>query len=138
MIHQKVLLDTGPLVAFLNKRDQYHSWTVSELASMAPPLLTCEAVLSESCFLLQRLTNGSAGLMILLERELIKIPFCLEPEISSIKKVMESYKNVPMSLADSCLVRMSEQLSDTVIFTLDSDFGIYRKHKRQVIPTIMP
>lgn len=55
MIHQKVLLDTGPLVAFLNKRDQYHSWTVSELASMAPTLLTCEAVLSESCFLLQRL-----------------------------------------------------------------------------------
>lgn len=76
--------------------------------------------------------------MKLLERDLVKIPFRLERELSALKKLLASYKDVPMSLADGCLVRMSEQITDSVVFTLDRDFKVYRKHKRQVIPTIMP
>ena len=135
---QKVLLDTGPLVAYLNKKDQYHGWAVDQFARMQPPLLTCEAVLSESCFLLRQFEDGSVNVFKLLERGLVSIHFRLEDELSTVRTLLNKYKDVPMSLADGCLVRMAEQISDSVVFTLDGDFKIYRKNKRKVIPTIMP
>jgi hypothetical protein len=46
-MRRRVLLDTGPLVAFLNRRDEFHGWVTGELATIEPPFLTCEAVLSE-------------------------------------------------------------------------------------------
>ena len=135
---RKVLLDTGPLVAFLNKKDQHHEWALAQVATMSPPLLTCEAVLSESCFLLRHYEKGATNVLNLLDRELLTIPFRLEDELSSIRMLVGKYKNVPMSLADACLVRMAEQIADSVVLTLDRDFKTYRKLKRQVIPTIMP
>ena len=74
----------------------------------------------------------------LLERGLIQIPFNLETEINLILKLIEKYKNIPMSLADACLVRMCEQISESTICTLDSDFKIYRKAKRKIISLIIP
>lgn len=135
---KRIIIDTGPLVAFLNKSDYYHQWAITQFSLLNPPLLTCESVISEVSFLLRNTENGSQNIFQLLERELIKIPFQLEPEISAISSLLEKYNNIPMSLADACLVRMSEQISDSVICTLDSDFKIYRKDKRKVIPVIMP
>lgn len=135
---KKIILDTGPLVAFLNKSDYYHQWAITQFSLLNPPFLTCESVISEVSFLLRNTENGIQNIFQLLERELIKIPFQLEPEISAISRLMKKYNNIPMSLADACLVRMSEQISDSVICTLDGDFKIYRKDKRKVIPVIMP
>ncbi len=135
---RKVLLDTGPLVAFLNKQDLYHEWSIAQLATMSPPLLTCEAGLSESCFLLRHYEHGASNVLNLLKRELLTIPLRLEDEWSTIEALLDKYRNIPMSLADGCLVRMAEQIADSVVFTLDSDFRIYRKDRRKVIPTIMP
>jgi predicted nucleic acid-binding protein len=53
-------------------------------------------------------------------------------------RLMEKYADVPMSLADACLVRMSEAASDAVILTTDRDFRIYRRHGRQVVPCLTP
>lgn len=138
MSRSKVLLDTGPLVAYLNAKDQYHEWSVTQFASMTPPLFTCEAVLSESCFLLQHYENGVRNVLKLLERQLLIVDFQLIDELEAIKVLLEKYHNIPMSLADACLVRMTEITSDSIVFTLDSDFRVYRKNKRMVIPTIMP
>jgi predicted nucleic acid-binding protein len=135
---QKVIVDAGPLVSFINKNDRYHEWAITQFATMSPPLLTCEAVLSESCFLLRNFENGAINVLELLERGLLAIPFRLEDELSAIKILLNKYKNIPMSLADGCLVRMAEQISDSIVFTLDSDFKVYRKNRRKVIPTIMP
>jgi predicted nucleic acid-binding protein len=135
---RKVILDTGPLVAFLNKNDRYHEWAIAQFGALIPPLLTCEAVLSESCFLLRHYETGASNVLNLLERGLLAIPFRLEDELSAIKVLLDKYRDIPMSLADGCLVRMAEQIADSVIFTLDSDFKIYRKDRRKVIPTIMP
>lgn len=135
---QKVIVDSGPIVAFLNKKDRYHEWTKAQFATMIPPLLTCETVLSESCFLLRNYENGAANVLTLLDRKLLTIPFRLEDELISVKVLLNKYNNIPMSLADGCLVRMAEQISDSVVFTLDRDFKIYRKSGRKVIPTIMP
>jgi predicted nucleic acid-binding protein len=132
----QVILDTGPLVAFINARDRYHAWSKQQLATTAPPLLTCEAVLSEACFLLKE-THGGQGIVLeLLGRGVLSLPFRLDDSIKEIKWLLKKYSDVPMSLADACLVRMSEIYSDSSILTLDSDFRIYRKNKRNIIPIL--
>lgn len=138
MTTRNVLLDTGPLVAFLNKKDYYHEWATAQFAIIKPPLLTCEAVISESCFLLRQYEDGAVNILKLLERQLLTIPFCLQDELNEIKTLLKKYKDIPMSLADACLVRMAEQLASSSVLTLDRDFVIYRKNKRKVIPTLMP
>ena len=138
MKHKRVIVDTGPLVAFLNKNDKHHDWARTQFSLISPPLISCESVISEACFLLRNFTNGAQNILELIERELIILPFDLQAESNSIKQLMNKYKDVPMSLADACLVRLSEQISESVIFTIDSDFKIYRKNKRNIIPLITP
>ena len=133
-----VLLDTGPLVAFLDRRDKYHAWAQSQWNQIAPPMLTCEAVLSEACFLLSDTPLGSGAVMQLLQRGVFSLPLCLEDQAQAVGRLVEKYRSVPMSLADACLVRMSELFPSSPVFTVDTNFGLYRKHGRQVIPTLRP
>ena len=135
---RRVLLDTGPLVALLDRRDKDHDWASAQWAQIEPPLLTCEAVLSEACFLRRKLFPGSKALMELLNRRIVQIGFRLEDHIGPITKLMARYETAPMSLADACLVRMAELYPDAVVLTLDRDFRIYRKHGRGVLPVISP
>jgi predicted nucleic acid-binding protein len=74
----------------------------------------------------------------MLEIGAINVTLHLEDELTPIKTLMTRYANISMSLADACLVRMSELHAVGIVLTLDSDFMIYRKHGRQVIPIIMP
>ncbi len=134
---QGILVDTGPLVAFINGRDRFHAWTVAQWNQIAPPMLTCEAVVSEACFLL-RADSHSDQVMQLMQRKILIIAFHLEDHIDPVKRLLLKYRSVPMSLADACLVRMSELHSNSFVFTLDSDFNLYRKNERRVIPTILP
>lgn len=133
-----VLLDTGPLVAFLNRRDEYHEWALAQWGQIAPPMATCEAVLSEACFLLGRMPSGSEPIMDLLQRKIVVPSFRLEDQIQPVQKLLKKYHSVPMSLADACLVRMSELYPENRVLTLDSDFSLYRRNGRQMIPAIMP
>lgn len=134
----QVVIDTGPLVASLHRDDQYYDWARQQAASLPRPFLTCEAVLTEAYFLLRALPVAQQGLSGLLRDGLLQTPFHLADEINAVTGLMERYANVPMSLADACLVRMSELYSDSVVLTTDSDFNIYRRHRRQAIPTLMP
>ncbi len=136
-MRRPVIVDTGPLVAFLNRRDTYHRWAAAQWAQLQPPLLTCEAVLSEACFLLKGPAGGEA-VMELLRRRVLAIAFRLDEEGEPVAVLLRRFSSLPMSLADACLVRMSERHARAVVLTLDSDFKIYRRHGRQVIPTIMP
>lgn len=133
-----VIVDTGPLVAFLRRDDAHHAWVTAQLASLDPPLITCEAVLSEAAFLLRRASHGADALLALVRRKLVRVPFQLEPELPAIERLMTRYADVPMSLADACLVRMSETHAGSAVFTLDGDFRTYRRHGRNVIPLIAP
>lgn len=101
-------------------------------------MATCEAVLSEACFLLSRMHGGSEPIMDLLQRKIIVSSFRLEDQIQPIQKLLKKYRSVPMSLADACLVRMSELYPENRVLTLDSDFGLYRRNGRQMIPAITP
>ena len=135
---QGVLIDTGPLVAFLNSRDRFHDWTAAQWNQIAAPMLTCEAVVSEACFLLSGIKSGSDRVMQLIQREILMISFHLDEHVGPVKKLLLKYQSVPMSLADACLVRMSELHANSCVLTIDSDFSLYRKNGRQVIPSIMP
>ena len=134
----RVVVDTGPVVALLNRRDRHHAWVRQVLDTVKPPIFTCEAVISEACFLLGRLAGGQDALLELLANDVVRIDFRLHGELESVRGLMRKFATVPMSLADACLVRMSELDVQTTIVTLDSDFRVYRRNRRQVIPTIMP
>ena len=122
----------------MSKSDKFHQWAKVELSKINPPLLTCEAVVVESCFLLKS-TYGVVDLIFsLLRTKQITIPFSLTNEMAEVEVLMKRYENVPMSLADACLVRMSELISGSLILTLDSDFRIYRKNRNEAIDLIIP
>jgi uncharacterized protein len=133
-----VLLDAGPLVSFLARGLKHHLWTVEQWKRLQPPLLTCEPVLTEASFLLAREGRGADAIFELLERKAIRIALSVQEEQEDLRALMIRYRNRPMSLADACLVRLSEIHKSGEIFTLDSDFRIYRRHGNKVIPVLMP
>lgn len=133
---RNVLVDAGFLVALLSRRDTHHQWAVTQAINYALPWRTCEAVLSEAFHLLG--ARGAPALGTMLRRRALMAPFDLDNDVESVLKLLQKYGNVPMSLADACLVRMSETLADPIILTTDSDFRIYRRHSRQVVPCSMP
>jgi predicted nucleic acid-binding protein len=134
----RIVLDTGPLVALLNRSDRHHAWVREVLDTVEPPVVTCEAVISEACFLLARVRDGQDAVFALLSKDVVKVDFRLSSEVEALRALMKKFANVPMSLADACLVRMSELEPRSRILTLDGDFRIYRRNRRQAIPTIMP
>ncbi|MEI6871492.1 MAG: PIN domain-containing protein [Verrucomicrobiota bacterium] len=134
----EVLIDTGPLVAYLDASDTAHAWAKEQFMRLTRPLLTCEAVMAESLFLLRRGGIPPNGLLGLIRRGLVVPSFSLATEIEAIQLLIKSYQNIPMSLADACLVRMSEIHERSIVMTLDSDFTVYRKSRRKVIPLLRP
>jgi predicted nucleic acid-binding protein len=137
MLYQ-VIVDTGVLISLIDRRDCHHIWVVDQLAQIVPPLLTCEAVLSETWFLLQRVKNGRETLLQLLAQRQVVAQFDLDSELTTIVALLSHYQSVPVSWADAELVRMAELFPNSVVFTLDSDFQIYRKNRDRPIPLIIP
>ena len=133
---RNALVDAGFLVALLSRRDSHHQWAVRQAPGHAPPWRTCEAVLSEAFHLLG--APGAPGLGALLRRRALIAAFDLDDHVEPVLKLLQKYADVPMSLADACLVRMTETLPDPIILTTDSDFRIYRRHSRQMVPCVMP
>jgi len=133
-----IIADTGPLVAYLDRSDQHHAWAKEVMATLTEPLLTCDAVLAEVTFLLQ--CGGiAAGLpMRMIERGLLVSEFSIASEPALLRALLERYHDVPMSLADACVVRISELHRAVKVWTTDSDFTIYRRNRRSIIPLIMP
>jgi uncharacterized protein len=133
-----VLADTGPLVAFLDRSSSHHAWVVEQLKSITVPLQTCEPVVSEVLCLLKRGRINPDPLFEMLTREALQLTFRLNEEAPSVRKIMAKYQTLPVSLADACLVRMSETTPNSVLLTLDQDFLIYRRNRRQTIPLLAP
>lgn len=133
-----VILDTGPWVALLSRSDRYHEWAKAQFQRFSPPFLTCEAVVAETCFLLARANLDPAKALVLMERGVVRVSLSLEEQVKSVRMLFERYDNVPASLADACLIRLSELHEPCAVLTLDHDFQIYRRHGRKVIPVIAP
>ena len=134
----KTLLDTGPLVAFYSTRDVWHEWVMEQMGNITPPLLTCEPVLAESCFLLARDGGSPRTVLRALQEGIVQVALHTQTEAAALEILMSRYLDTPMSLADACLVRLSELHANCRIFTLDRHFTRYRRHGRQVIPLLFP
>jgi predicted nucleic acid-binding protein len=130
------LVDAGFLIALLNRRDAHHSWAVAVADRQPPPWRTCEAALSEAFHLLG--ARGARSLAELIRRGAVASDFRLADDFHAVLRLLEKYAAVPMSLADACLVRMTETLHDAVVLTTDADFRIYRRHSRQTVPSVLP
>lgn len=131
------ILDTGPLVAFINGRDGHHGWALEQF-SRTRVLLTCEPVITETCFLLRNMPQGAETLEGLLAHDVIRVVFSLQDNYERVFQLMRKYADTPMSLADACLVCMTEDHSDSVVLTMDSDFSVYRRHDTQSIHAVFP
>lgn len=130
----KTILDTGPLVALLNRRDAYHAWTVAALERIELPLWTCEAVLTEA----SHLTGAGSAILKLLADGKLRIGLVLEDQAEALAILLDRYAP-HMDLADACVVRMSELTRQSRVFTLDrKDFAIYRRNTRHAIPLLAP
>jgi uncharacterized protein len=132
---KNVLVDAGFVVALLSRRDAHHRWAVTHAREFPPPWSTCEAVLSEAFHLLGE--RGAPSLGALLRRRALVVHFSLAENVEPVVKLIEKYSNIPMGLADACLVRMTETLADPVVLTTDEDFQTYRRHSRQVVPCVV-
>ena len=133
---RSVLVDAGFLVALLSRRDTNHQWAAGQAARFPPPWKTCDAALSEASHLLG--VRGMPALTALLRRRAVVCAFDLDQEVEETLKLMQKYADLPMSLADACLVRMAEVMTNPVLLTTDTDFRVYRRHGRQAIPFVMP
>lgn len=133
-----VLLDTGPWVALLSRNDTHHKWALEQFQLFSPPMLSCEAVVAETCFLLKRSGFDPSLALQFIERGVVLLPFALQEQISSVSSLFKRYENVPASLADASLIRLAEINDSPLLLTTDSDFHIYRRHGRQMIPLVSP
>ena len=133
---KNALADAGFLVALLSLRDDHHAWAKAQAARLVPPWRTCESALSEAFHLLG--ARGRPALAALLRRRALLVAFELEHHLDAVLVLVRKYADVPMSLADACLVRMTETLDDAIVLTTDTDFRIYRRHSRQIVPCVLP
>ena len=133
-----VIIDTGAIVAALCKRDEHHAWARRAMESMENPCLTCEAVVSESFFLLEKAREGNDRLCAMLERGLIQVDYSIQEHLPETLRLIRQYRDTPMSFADACLVRMVDTHSGASIWTTDQDFRIYRRRGKHEIPVIAP
>lgn len=135
---QPWIIDTSFLVALLNRSEKSHTWATTQIQQAPFPLLTCEPVITETCFLLRKVPNGESTVLELIESQALQICLQLSAEINQIKFLMQRYQSVPMSLADACLVRMSELYPNSPLLTLDSDFQVYRRNTDKIILVVTP
>ncbi len=134
----RVIVDTGPLVALLNRKDHSHGWVVQHLNDIQPPMVTCESVLAEATYLTRQTPGARVALIEMVGEGFLTIGMAVADHHSALLAMVRRYADVPMSLADACLVRLAELFPQSPVLTLDSDFSVYRKNGRQVIEVLRP
>ena len=126
-----VLVDTGVIVALLDRSEKLHARCATVLEGLERPLVTCEAVIAESCYLLRGLPGASETVLENVERGVFQIPFQLSRSAAPVRRIMRKYRDLPADFADACLVHLAEELNTEDILTLDGDFQLYRWRRKR-------
>lgn len=121
-----VLLDTGVIVALLDRGEKFHQACATAIRELEPPLITCEAVIAESCYLLRNLPGAPEAVVENVAAGIFQIPFQLSRETAGVKQALRKYRDRKIDLADACLIRLADEFESADILTLDKDFEIYR------------
>jgi len=121
-----VLLDTGVIVALLDRSERHHKYCEAALDAVAGPLVTCEAVIAESCYVLRFLPGAPEAILENVLAGTFQIPFQLSQCASQIQRVLRKYQDRQVDFADACLIHLANEFHSGEILTLDRDFEIYR------------
>lgn len=125
------LLDTGAIVALLDRDERHHERCVDTISGLIGPLVTCEAAIAEACYLLRHTSGAPEAIIKNVANGVFRIPMRLSDQTKAVEKLLRKYRNVPMALADACLVDLADQMDTGQILTLDRDFEIYRWRSRR-------
>jgi predicted nucleic acid-binding protein len=120
------------------RSDAQHAWAVEASKRAPATVLTCDAVISEALFLLKRAGHDTASLFSLVDVGFLRSDFAFHSEYRHVRDLMQRYRERPMAFADACLVRMAELRPEASIWTLDTDFRVYRRHRRQTLSLVTP
>ncbi|MDP8981105.1 MAG: PIN domain-containing protein [Acidobacteriota bacterium] len=121
-----ILLDTGVIVALLDRSERNHSACVRAVGGAVAPLVTCEAVIAESCYLLRKQAGAAQAILENVKTGVFHIPIQLSNAAASVQRLFRKYRDREMDLADACLIHLAGELETGDILTLDRDFEIYR------------
>lgn len=121
-----VLLDTGPIVAMIDRRDFLHRQCTEAMHAVEGRLVTCEAVIAEACHLLRHLPGAANDVLLNVSQRRFAVEYRAAERADALAKLMAKYADVPMDFADACLADLAELFQTQQILTLDGDFGIYR------------
>ncbi len=135
---ERAIVDAGSLVAFFDADDEHHEWAIESFAGVRNPLLTCEPVLAEAMYLLRARAPAQDKVLDWVARGSLSIDFNLAADVAAVRRLMKKYRDLPMSFADACLVRMADAFDDHVVCTLDADFRVYRKDGGAAIRLVIP
>lgn len=131
----KHILDAGPLIASLNRNDQYHAWAVEVIERLGPPFYSCPEAMAEAA----ALTGRPSAIVEMIASKEILLSFDLAGQSAGVLRLLKKYADAHMDLADACIVRMSELIRDCRVITVDrKDFSIYRRNGRDLIPLVAP
>jgi predicted nucleic acid-binding protein len=125
------LLDTGVIVALLDRDERHHVLCVETVSDLIGPLVTCEAVVAQACYLLRGTPGAPEAIIKNVANGVFQTPMRLTDQASAVEKLLRKYHDVPMALADACLVDLADQMDTGQILTLDHDFEIYRWRSRR-------
>lgn len=137
-MEHRVILDTGPLTAFLNRRDHYHYWVLGQLQKTTSAFITCEAVLSETLYLTGHSHAAILAISGMIREDLIRVNPVMSEQSEAVFQLMKKYNDLPASLADVCLLQMYNSGMGDKIMTLDADFRIFRDKKSKPLKLIIP
>lgn len=132
-----VLLDTGPIVAMLDRSERRHKECAEIAVQLEAPLITCEAVIAEACYLLSGIKGAAEAVLENVERGVFLVPYHISGRAGKVARLMKKYADRPMDFADACLVDMASELGTAQIMTLDSDFHIYRWGRNRVFELLI-
>lgn len=127
-----VIVDAGPLVAILDRKDARHADCVAALKTLRDPLVTVWPAFTEAMYLLGPSWPGQRALWSRVETGALALAPLDESDATRMRELMEKYRDLPMDLADAALVRVAERDDLTRIFTLDRrHFSVYRPGRRR-------
>ena len=135
----KIIVDTGWIVGFLDRRDPYHAWAMETAAQYPSPYSTCEAVLSEVHFLLKGVPGASALLRRMIEDDAFDVSFSYQLHRRRVHALLDKYEDRAMDFADACILCLAEILPESHVLTVDaSDFAVYRMRRNQRVSFSAP
>ncbi len=131
------LIDSGPIIALFNRDDRFHEKTLETLRGFRGYFITSWPVVTEAAYMLSFSVVAQIALFEWIERGAVTVETITLDDLPYIKTRMKKYSDLPMDLADASLMCIAERENIRTIFSIDSDFSIYRTLKGKSLVNLL-